>query len=88
MVEDACRRPVTVRAAPTVDEALELKPPVSVLAPVTVAVPPIETLLPIVVAARAPAEGSRASKLANNRETSFSLRCILFNRLIINKLII
>lgn len=44
-------RPVTLKAATAVDEACDTKPAVSVERPVTSSVPPVETLVLIVVAA-------------------------------------
>ena len=86
----ATRAPFIDNKAPTLDETLEIKPPVkvdrpvtpkvleSVAAPVAASVPPTDTLLPTVVAAKAPAEGINATIAASAKDRILLLLDIVF----------
>ena len=72
--EEAFRFPLTFKLEAMLEDAEEIKPPVNVLAPITVKVPPTCTLFPIVVAARTDANGKKVNKKSKKR--NFSLRFI------------
>jgi len=61
-----------------VPSALNVAAPVKVVAPVTAKVPPIDTLLPIVVAAKTTPDGIAAIAMATNKDIIFCLRYICY----------
>ena len=71
--DEAFRFPLTFRLEAMLEEADEIKPPVNVLAPVTVKVPPTCTLLPIVVAACTQADGKKRKIKRKTKKIRLSL---------------